>query len=605
MPRKYTRKTTWGKTPLEEMESAAAEVKEGKKSIRAAARDRNIDKSSLQRFIKKKEIGEVKSVAWGAVAEAKRIFTDEMEEELSKHLKQLAEQFHGLPPVKCRQLAFEYAEKNNIPVPSNWTKTLCAGENWFGSLLARRHLSVRTPERGELVTVVCAVNAAGNAAPPMFIFPRVKFKDCFMIGAPPGAKGTSTRTGWMNEDTWAEFLDHLIQHTNCTPDRPMLLIQDNLKAHISLKAVEIAKSNGIVLLTLPPHTSHRMQPLDVTVYGPFKTQYSRALDGWMRSNPGQTVSIYQIAGLVNEAFMSAVTQRNITSGFKSTGIFLYNREIFLDEAFAPSTVSDRPNPELQPATADDPDGPPPADDPPAEDNSLADANPPTVHGPHGCALPADSDVPCVPSQPGYVSPREILPFPKCPPRRQIKRKRVKTAILTDTPEKQAIEKAYKERQKKLAGKKQKNIKEKGKPKKKATKKKIIFSSSEESDVPVSIDSVSDEESSEDERSDPGNTDLSVGDFVIVNFATKHRSVRYIGMVKKVEDDEILAQFLRRIQGNTKEWERPTFAIKENDVAHFPKSDVVKKLPQPKRPGGTTRREQLFIFPCNLQGWNVE
>ncbi len=177
------------------------------------------------------------------------------------------------------------------------------------------------------MTVVCAVNAAGNATPPMFIFPRVKFKDCFMIGAPPGAKGTSTRTVWMNEDTWAEFLDHLIQHTN--PDRPMLLILDNLKAHISLKAVEIAKSNSIVLLTLPPHTSHRMQPLDVTVFGPFKTQYSRALDGWMRSNPGKTVSIYQIAGLVNEAFMSAVTPRNITSGIKTSGIFPYNREISL------------------------------------------------------------------------------------------------------------------------------------------------------------------------------------------------------------------------------------------------------------------------------------
>ncbi len=105
MPRQDTRKTTWGKTPLKEMESAAAEVKEGKKSIRAAARDRNIDKSSLLRFIKKKEKGEVKSVAWGAVAEAKRIFTDKMEEELAKHLKQLAEPFHGLPPVKCRQLA--------------------------------------------------------------------------------------------------------------------------------------------------------------------------------------------------------------------------------------------------------------------------------------------------------------------------------------------------------------------------------------------------------------------------------------------------------------------------------------------------------------------
>jgi len=35
MPRQYTRQTTWGKIPFE-MESAAAQVKEGK-SIRAAA----------------------------------------------------------------------------------------------------------------------------------------------------------------------------------------------------------------------------------------------------------------------------------------------------------------------------------------------------------------------------------------------------------------------------------------------------------------------------------------------------------------------------------------------------------------------------------------
>ena len=469
--------------------------------------------------------------------------------------------------------------------------------------------SITSAERGELVTVICAVNAAGNSIPPMFIFPRVRFKDGFLIGAPPGAKGTSTRTGWMNEDTWPEFLDHLIIHTKCTPEHPMLLVLDNLRAHISLKAVEKAKSNGIVLLTLPPHTSHRLQPLDVTVYGPFKTFYSRALDGWMRDNPGKTVSIYQIPGLVNEAFLTAVTPRNITSGFKSTGIFPFNCDIFREEAFAPSMVSDRPNPEPQPGPMPGPsasDNPPPADEPPSADEPLTDGNarPSGDDGPvssHACASPAALEMPRNARDPGYISPSEILPLPKCPPRAQTKRKRVKTAILTDTPEKKIIEKAYEERQQKLAGKKQ-NSKEKGKPKKKAPKKKIIIdSSSEDGDLPVPLED--DIESSEDE-SDPGNTHLSVGDFVIVNFATKHRSLRYVGMVEKVEGEEILTQFLRRIQGH-KKWERPTFAIKDKDVAHVPKGDVVKKLPQPNRPGGTTRREQLFTFPCNLQGWDVE
>ncbi|KAL1268662.1 hypothetical protein QQF64_034025 [Cirrhinus molitorella] len=201
------------------------------------------------------------------------------------------------------------------------------------------------------------------------------------------------------------------------------------------------------------------EPPDVTMYGPFKTQYSRALDGWMRSNSGKRVSVYQIAGLVNEAFMSTMTPRNITSGFRSTGIFPYNREIFPEEAFAPSIVSDRPNPELQPSTADDLDAPPlhmihlQMNHPLQIIHSLMLMHPQCM---------VHMDVPHQLTQMCHVFPANLdmylLPLPKCPPRTQTKQKRVKTAILTDTPEKQAIEKAYKDRQKKLAGKKQKNNK---------------------------------------------------------------------------------------------------------------------------------------------------
>lgn len=449
--------------------------------------------------------------------------------------------------------------------------------------------SITSGERGELVTVVCAINAAGNAVPPMFIYPRVRFKDHFLTGAPPGAVGTSSRTGWINEEIFAKFLEHLAQNTNCSTDRPILLILDNHETHASLRSVDFASKNGIVLLTIPPHTSHRTQPLDKTVYGPFKTYYNRALDGWMRANPGKTASIYQIAGCVNEAFMSAMTPRNIISGFRSTGIYPYNQDIFSDDDFAPSMVSDRPNP----AAADDP--PTTADDPPSTSNSLT-------------WLPSSStDVCTSPINIGYVSPEHILPLPRnTEPRKQTKRKRVKTRILTDTPEKEAIRRAHEEKMKKQQGKKQSNP---GQQKKKQPKKKIpipIESSSDESDVPMAIpyDDESECESSSDEGSEPDSTDLSVGDFVIVHFAAKRRSLQYIGMVEKVDEGEVSARFLRRIRGSTAK-EKPTFAFKEDDVALFPQSDVLKKLPQPRRAGGTARREHLFIFPCNLDKWNVE
>lgn len=46
--------------------------------------------------------------------------------------------------------------------------------------------SVTSGERGTLVTVACAGNALGNTIPPMFIFPRVHFKDHFICDGPPG-----------------------------------------------------------------------------------------------------------------------------------------------------------------------------------------------------------------------------------------------------------------------------------------------------------------------------------------------------------------------------------------------------------------------------------
>lgn len=82
-----------------------------------------------------------------------------------------------------------------------------------------------------------------------------------------------------------------------------------------------------------------------------------------------------------------------------------------------------------------------------------------------------------------------------------KRQRVKSRILTDTPENQAIEMAHEERKHKQQGKKKSNIKDKVKLMKKQTKKKItVYSSSDESNVPIPLDDISEYESSKDDSS---------------------------------------------------------------------------------------------------------
>ena len=60
----------------------------------------------------------------------------------------------------------------------------------------------------------------------------------------------------------------------------------------------------------------------------------------MRSNAGQNITIYNIPSLVNTAYVSALTLRNILAGFRSTGIFSCNRHVFPDEEFGLSVVTD-------------------------------------------------------------------------------------------------------------------------------------------------------------------------------------------------------------------------------------------------------------------------
>ena len=72
------------------------------------------------------------------------------------------------------------------------------------------------------------------------------------------------------------------------------------------------------------------------------------MDGWLRSNPGKTATLYKIPSLVKETQLSAMTTRNILSGFHHTGIFPFNRELFTDADFAPVTLTYSDIPDVNP-----------------------------------------------------------------------------------------------------------------------------------------------------------------------------------------------------------------------------------------------------------------
>ena len=259
-----------------------------------------------------------------------------------------------------------------------------------------------------------------------FIFPRVHFKDHFLQCAPSGSSGGSNPSGWMNEDNFIAYVKHFIQNVKCSKDAPALLLLDNHDSHLSIEALDLLKDNGVTVLSFPPHCSHKLQPLDRSVYGPFKKYVNTACDNWMTTNPGKTMTIYESPGVVKTALTLAATPSNIIAGFQRTGVYPFNDNIFPESEFLASYCTYRP------LSTDEAES---SHEVQCFHEDLAAA------GPSGIQQdPIPTPPPMSIVTPPPPTPEEVRPFQKAPPRERVKTNRKRSsAILTDTPVKKSLE----------------------------------------------------------------------------------------------------------------------------------------------------------------------
>ena len=78
--------------------------------------------------------------------------------------------------------------------------------------------------------------------------------------------------GWMDDFLCTEWFEKCFipQATaRKVSNAPILLIYDGHGSHNTTALIELAREHNIILFCLPPHTTHKLQPLDVGVFGPF------------------------------------------------------------------------------------------------------------------------------------------------------------------------------------------------------------------------------------------------------------------------------------------------------------------------------------------------
>ncbi|CAH2003933.1 unnamed protein product [Acanthoscelides obtectus] len=332
-----------------------------------------------------------------------------------------AQGFNKVSVTKYFDLLEEVRSKTNYPphrifnVDESGFTTV---QNKSSKVLAKKGKkqvgAITSAERGVLSTVVICMAAGGNFIPPFIIFPRKRMKVELQDGAPPGTGFACHSSGWMP----SAWFKHFLKFAKPTEDDPALLILDGHNSHTkNLDLIDLARRNHTTVLCLPPHCSHRLQPLDVSFMGPLNKYYIRAVEKYLRNNPGRALTVFQFSKLFGEAYSEAAQQSIAINGFRKCGVEPMDRHVFKDYDFVPADTTDNIllEQELQQNEANNENETPER----VESPSILQVTPPTLDQEENInvTLPVTSPIlnPYIDLQPSTsfaVAPEDLFPIPK-------------------------------------------------------------------------------------------------------------------------------------------------------------------------------------------------
>lgn len=251
-----------------------------------------------------------------------RAFNKPVVDKFFATLKDIQEK-HSFPPTRI----YNVDETSICTVPTKNTKI-------FAETGRKQVARVTSAERGDTTTAVICTSASGNFIPPMFIFRRKRMKIELMDGAPPGSVYACNASGWMKLEVFSQWFNHFLAQVKPSKDDPVLLVLDGHLSHTkNLGVILKARENHVTILCLPPHCTHKLQPLDVGVMYPLSVYHNQSLEKYMNNNPGRVVTVFQIAKIFAEAYLKAAIPANSINGFSKCGIYPFNPDVFSDVDF--------------------------------------------------------------------------------------------------------------------------------------------------------------------------------------------------------------------------------------------------------------------------------
>ena len=92
-----------------------------------------------------------------------------------------------------------------------------------------------------------------------------------------------------------------------------------------MQFIDYADRHRILLVILPPHSTHRLQPLDICLFSPLSTFYTQEIDRLLFESQGLVqITKRDFWRLFHPTWKQAFTSENISSAFEAAGIEPFN-----------------------------------------------------------------------------------------------------------------------------------------------------------------------------------------------------------------------------------------------------------------------------------------
>ena len=110
-------------------------------------------------------------------------------------------------------------------------------------------------------------------------------------------------------------------------EKPVLLLINRAKCHISIQVGEFCKENNIILCTLYLNPTHLIQLLDLVLMNIVKMNYRSEVRHWLKENPGALYNKYVFIQVFKEVWLKSAKVEYTVKGFEESGIYLMNPEV--------------------------------------------------------------------------------------------------------------------------------------------------------------------------------------------------------------------------------------------------------------------------------------